>query len=225
MSIAAGAGGLHCEVWQPQDFSEESHCSSSSSSFDQSPEFFIDFYVSSYANQGDQIISTLRYKNFRQRCDVLAQDSFSWSAISCMLSEINVPYHLQPFFIQQISIRVREIASEPNNSLCRTIPLVVELILPEGEDAMDDDDESGWSEAHLGNGSGRASWDSIEEMERVEIDDGILRDCVICLDEIVSIGFVRMPCLHFYHRNCIRKWLELSNLCPLCRFQMPMDEL
>lgn len=221
-ATASATSGLHCEVWQPQDFSE-TPCSSSCSSQSQPPEFFIDFYVSSYATQGDEIISTLRYKNFRQRCDVLTQDSFSWSAISSMLSETDVPYHLQPFFIHQISIRARGIATEPINALSRTIPMVVELMLP--EEAMED---SGYrSDTHLGIGSGRASRASIQEMERIEID-GVLGDCVICLDEIDSIGYeidaVRMSCLHVYHRNCIHKWLELSNRCPLCRFQMPLEE-
>lgn len=220
-AAAAAVSGLHCEVWQPQDFSE-THCSFSSSS-SESPEFFIDFYVSSYATQGDQIISTLRYKNFRQRCDVLTQDSFSWSAISTMLSETNVPYHLQPFFIQQISISARGIATEPTNALSRTIPMVVELVLP--EEAMED--SSYGSDTIMGTGSRRASRASIQEMERVEMN-GVLSDCVICLDDIVSVGSeidaLRMPCLHIYHRNCIHKWLQLSNRCPLCRFQMPLEE-
>lgn len=89
-------------------------------------------------------------------------------------------------------------------------------------------EESGHgSDPQMGTGSGRASRASIEEMERVDEIDGVLSDCVICLDEI-SIGSeidaVRMPCFHVYHRNCIQKWLELSSLCPLCRFQMPKEE-
>ncbi|XP_022137468.1 E3 ubiquitin-protein ligase CIP8-like [Momordica charantia] len=209
------AAGLHCEVWQPQEWAE-SDCSSSSS---EPPEFFIDLYVSSYANQGGETISSLRYKNFRRRRDVFTQDSLSWSAISTMLSETSVPYHLQPFFIQHISLRARRIAAQPTNALSRTIPIVVELVLP-----LPEEEESGsGSDPRVPNGPGRASRASIEEMERAEIELGICGgDCAICLDEI-ECGAVGMPCSHIYHRNCIVKWLQQNNLCPLCRFQMPLE--
>ncbi|KAL3736708.1 hypothetical protein ACJRO7_025621 [Eucalyptus globulus] len=32
---------------------------------------------------------------------------------------------------------------------------------------------------------------------------------------------VCMPCKHMFHHECVVRWLNESNLCPLCRFQMP----
>ncbi|KAL1325631.1 hypothetical protein HN51_035686 [Arachis hypogaea] len=42
--------------------------------------------------------------------------------------------------------------------------------------------------------------------------------CVICQDEYENqdtIGF--LPCGHEYHADCLRKWLLVRNVCPLCK--------
>ncbi|KAF3773437.1 E3 ubiquitin-protein ligase [Nymphaea thermarum] len=49
--------------------------------------------------------------------------------------------------------------------------------------------------------------------------------CPVCLEEFGANGEVsEMPCGHRYHVDCIMKWLEKHNTCPLCRFLMPMEE-
>ncbi|KAL3736733.1 hypothetical protein ACJRO7_025640 [Eucalyptus globulus] len=46
--------------------------------------------------------------------------------------------------------------------------------------------------------------------------------CVICKEEISrDEEVVCMPCKHMFHHECVVRWLNESNLCPLCRFQMP----
>lgn len=42
--------------------------------------------------------------------------------------------------------------------------------------------------------------------------------CTICLEamEEGEIAIV-LPCVHYYHRDCIREWLRHSRLCPLCK--------
>ncbi|XP_058081404.1 uncharacterized protein LOC131229455 [Magnolia sinica] len=42
------------------------------------------------------------------------------------------------------------------------------------------------------------------------------KDCSICL-ELLSEEVVHMPCSHLFHRSCIGRWLEISDLCPMCR--------
>ncbi|GLJ23806.1 hypothetical protein SUGI_0451690 [Cryptomeria japonica] len=35
----------------------------------------------------------------------------------------------------------------------------------------------------------------------------------------------KIPCKHEYHEECIDKWLASSNLCPLCKHELPTDDL
>ncbi|KAF7113145.1 hypothetical protein RHSIM_RhsimUnG0156200 [Rhododendron simsii] len=71
-----------------------------------------------------------------------------------------------------------------------------------------------------------ATKSSIEALERVTIFDNNsclqVEECRICLETLpIGAKVIRMPCSHIFHGNCIVRWLESSNLCPLCRFAMP----
>ncbi|KAK7244643.1 hypothetical protein RIF29_39468 [Crotalaria pallida] len=61
-----------------------------------------------------------------------------------------------------------------------------------------------------------------ENLERIKIEvvsDDSSAMCSICL-EVFSVGSeaTHMPhCSHLYHHNCIVKWLNMCNTCPLCR--------
>ncbi|KAK9072775.1 hypothetical protein SSX86_009210 [Deinandra increscens subsp. villosa] len=49
--------------------------------------------------------------------------------------------------------------------------------------------------------------------------------CVICLEEYANmddVGILRV-CGHDFHVGCIRKWLSLKNLCPICKAE-PMKQ-
>ena len=42
--------------------------------------------------------------------------------------------------------------------------------------------------------------------------------CSICLDDFNKGKHISyLPCCHVYHSKCIKKWLKVSNLCPLCK--------
>ncbi|XP_028754100.1 uncharacterized protein LOC114749070 [Neltuma alba] len=64
-------------------------------------------------------------------------------------------------------------------------------------------------------------------LKRMELssDDMKTSQCSICLesfdddDEDVSA----LPCHHFFHNDCIAKWLKTGHTCPLCRFQFPVE--
>ncbi|KAG6482398.1 hypothetical protein ZIOFF_059029 [Zingiber officinale] len=87
------------------------------------------------------------------------------------------------------------------------------------------------------NGTGRerpwehppASKAAIESMPTVQIvDDHIGKDChcAICMDPFKLGAEAReMPCKHIYHQDCILPWLSMRNSCPVCRHEMPADEL
>ena len=42
--------------------------------------------------------------------------------------------------------------------------------------------------------------------------------CIICLEDFkVNDTVIYLPCLHFFHRNCITQWIEEKAVCPLCK--------
>lgn len=49
--------------------------------------------------------------------------------------------------------------------------------------------------------------------------------CAVCLDEFELRSDAReMPCGHMFHSDCIQLWLGWQRSCPLCRYQIPIDE-
>ncbi|XP_058186918.1 E3 ubiquitin-protein ligase MPSR1-like [Rhododendron vialii] len=74
-----------------------------------------------------------------------------------------------------------------------------------------------------------ASKKSIEDMPKVKItEETDLKSessCAICLGEYEVGGEAKeMPCKHRYHPGCIEKWLGIHGLCPVCRYEMPVEE-
>ncbi|KAF5199399.1 E3 ubiquitin-protein ligase ring1 [Thalictrum thalictroides] len=75
-------------------------------------------------------------------------------------------------------------------------------------------------------GSIPASRTSIEELKLKKFVKDESKDvCSICREEFfVDMEVAEMPCLHIYHKPCIVQWLEIKNVCPLCRHEMPIDD-
>lgn len=72
-----------------------------------------------------------------------------------------------------------------------------------------------------------ASKESIEALPSVEIGEGNEdSECVVCLEEFGVGGVAKeMPCKHRFHGNCIEKWLGMHGSCPVCRYEMPVEEI
>ena len=50
------------------------------------------------------------------------------------------------------------------------------------------------------------------------------KKCSICLLKYQKPDILKeFPCNHIYHKNCILKWLEKSNICPLCKYDVTND--
>lgn len=50
--------------------------------------------------------------------------------------------------------------------------------------------------------------------------------CSICLTDIAEGNdTILLPCGHMFHVDCISKWLGIHNTCPLCRFELPTDDI
>lgn len=49
--------------------------------------------------------------------------------------------------------------------------------------------------------------------------------CTVCM-EFIDRGTkgMFMPCGHIYHPDCLKPWLEKNNSCPVCRFDLPLEE-
>lgn len=50
-------------------------------------------------------------------------------------------------------------------------------------------------------------------------------ECTICKDSF-SLGdqTIQLPCEHLYHSECIQPWLAQNNTCPVCRYELPVDD-
>ncbi|KAE8987632.1 hypothetical protein PF005_g7597 [Phytophthora fragariae] len=58
------------------------------------------------------------------------------------------------------------------------------------------------------------------EDENQTEEDGEVNNtvCAVCCDEFEAEEEVRaLPCLHFYHRECIDQWLMYHRQCPICK--------
>ncbi len=43
------------------------------------------------------------------------------------------------------------------------------------------------------------------------------QECSICLNNIKTYYNGVLPCGHIFHTDCILKWIDRSNTCPMCR--------
>ena len=63
----------------------------------------------------------------------------------------------------------------------------------------------------------------IEDVNKLEEAN---RSCMICLDEFVSKEkVIALPCIHFFHPKCIKKWVVNKNECPICKFILTEENI
>ncbi|KAI9912594.1 hypothetical protein PsorP6_005373 [Peronosclerospora sorghi] len=59
-----------------------------------------------------------------------------------------------------------------------------------------------------------------QEMEKTENQ----RECVICLSDYEKDDTIlSLPCGHTFHKGCGLRWLLEHNVCPTCRYQLPIQ--
>ena len=50
------------------------------------------------------------------------------------------------------------------------------------------------------------------------------KKCSICLVKYKKSDLIKeLPCNHIFHKNCILKWIEKSNVCPICKYDITED--
>jgi len=73
-----------------------------------------------------------------------------------------------------------------------------------------------------------ASKETVKNLKKfliLETDISEDKECSVCKCTYqLNEECTELPCGHFYHSDCILPWLERSNSCPLCRFELPTDD-
>jgi len=79
--------------------------------------------------------------------------------------------------------------------------------------------------AYAPKGTPPASSDSIDNLPTVTITDEH-QSCMICLEKFaVGTTAVELPCKHKFHgEECVKTWLKLHNSCPICRYELPVED-
>jgi Ring finger domain len=59
-----------------------------------------------------------------------------------------------------------------------------------------------------------------------DLIEEVNRQCVCCLEDItVNSKAARLPCAHLFHVPCLLPWLHLHCTCPVCRYELPTDDV
>jgi hypothetical protein len=75
-----------------------------------------------------------------------------------------------------------------------------------------------------------ASEYTIEHLPTIKVtekdfEDDCNKECSICfLEHNVNDTVTRLPCGHFYHRECINEWLRKRCTCPICRWELETED-
>ena len=71
----------------------------------------------------------------------------------------------------------------------------------------------------------------INELPEITIDsvdklDGDKKECIICLNSFKQGDkALILPCIHIFHKDCIKNWFTTQNTCPICKFKMDANSL
>ncbi|OXU24842.1 hypothetical protein TSAR_015111 [Trichomalopsis sarcophagae] len=72
-----------------------------------------------------------------------------------------------------------------------------------------------------------ASKDVVKNLPEIEYKDKLDKreQCPVCIRDFETGNTAKaLPCEHNFHKECIEPWLEKTNSCPLCRYELPTDD-
>eukprot|EP01116_Phalansterium_solitarium_P008357 TRINITY_DN2214_c0_g1_i1.p1 TRINITY_DN2214_c0_g1~~TRINITY_DN2214_c0_g1_i1.p1 ORF type:complete len:299 (+),score=58.54 TRINITY_DN2214_c0_g1_i1:91-987(+) len=83
--------------------------------------------------------------------------------------------------------------------------------------------------AYEARGPPPASKDAIDRLPELEITDELVRQsarCTVCCEDFELGGptALDLPCHHLFHKDCITTWISQHNTCPVCRYELPVDD-
>lgn len=137
----------------------------------------------------------------------------------------------EPQGSEENNTNTQQNTQSPNSSSRRQIRhLIFNMLLPlNGSDT--DDFHNTLNQlflAHEVRGPPPVSKRVLERLHQVEVDDAFLEhngSCTICFEpfEIKSL-VTKLPCNHSFHMDCLTPWFKDRNNCPLCRYELPVDD-
>jgi len=73
-----------------------------------------------------------------------------------------------------------------------------------------------------------AKWHNINQLptRRYQVrvtaeESNMQKSCRVCMEDFKNEELLRtLPCLHFFHKECIDKWLFQNRTCPVCKFDI-----
>lgn len=118
----------------------------------------------------------------------LIDESTSWSTISNMLSAVQIPIDAQRKMAHRISDCARSMAKASHNVGSKVLPMIVRIdaadYVSADEVDVDDDVLRESVEGTEGPREGPASKELVEARETGRVEDGLMKQCVICQDDI-----------------------------------------
>ena len=63
----------------------------------------------------------------------------------------------------------------------------------------------------------------IEDVNKLDNDK---KNCVICLEDFKNGDeALFLPCIHLFHKTCIKNWLKTNNTCPIFKFKLTASNI
>ena len=88
----------------------------------------------------------------------------------------------------------------------------------ENDDLVNNDGEENANNSNNDSLFGQLPVHKFNDVDKLEENK---KECSICFEKFVKNDEIAtLPCIHMFHKNCIKKWLETSNICPICRLEI-----
>ncbi|GKU87636.1 hypothetical protein SLEP1_g2001 [Rubroshorea leprosula] len=176
------------------------------------------------------------HKSLPCSCTLIFSDYFGPKIVHDLFSDMGSSEEFIQTVTPDVLCFARELYLDPMNVERKVLKIVIQVLVEmPPDDSIEEVDMVKFRPA---------SESSIESLERLKLCQivgnrmdhalpikkrrrgndvpGFTKECIICLEDFWSDEeVVRMPCKHFFHGDCIVRWLRKSHLCPLCRYPLP----
>tara|TARA_B110000971_G_scaffold221445_1_gene268607 strand:+ start:4332 stop:4766 length:435 start_codon:yes stop_codon:yes gene_type:complete len=89
-----------------------------------------------------------------------------------------------------------------------------------GDDANVDDETNVGDDANVDDETNVGGKSIIKQLGNNKLKD----ECIICFTKFSKKETVTTKCGHTFHNRCLRKWLKVDDICPICRTRTPLNK-